>query len=376
MLPETPPFSALIDSLVKVDAESDVGAAEALHLINRFFYQTDAAAPNHFSTFHAWWEQNHQRVLRLSVDKAACRAMAVRLATLRSSRPDIVWQQTLNLKGLQPALVANVRFFTAVQDFKINLHKSGKNPYQDASRDRHLFNPSEIVESPASVDYNLTYLEAQGAQGDKRRSWMVAQAHFLIDKFGGEAFAIAAQFDNNASAIRDMLIENTGLGFKDKKADMFLRDMADFGVWNYEAGVDAINVASDANTMRVALRAGLIRGRVPLLSSFLDIHGYQYALMDRITQQAWRAVWEEWGTVEPSTRPPTPASMDYLIYQSIGKTYCKKTARCKKNQGCPFDSVCPSTTRKLQPPKSISIVGLTSWTSAVTDEGGGLGLSS
>jgi len=128
--------------------------------------------------------------------------------------------------------------------------------------------------------------------------------------------------------------------------------------------------------MRVALRAGLIKGHVPLLSSFLDVYCYQYALVDKVTQQAWRAVWEEWGSVSPSTRPPTPASMDYLIYQGIGKMYRRKSALCKIGRGCPFDAVCPADTRKLQPPKSISIVGQTSWTSAETDEGGGLGLSS
>ena len=68
------------------------------------------------------------------------------------------------------------------------------------------------------------------------------------------------------------------MGFKEKKADIFLRDMADFEVWNYSSGSEQINVASDANTMRVALRTGILKGRTPLLSSFLDVHCYQYGL--------------------------------------------------------------------------------------------------
>ena len=375
-MPKAPSLSALIVDLKKVDAETDEGAAEALHLISRFFYQTDRDVPKRFSPFHAWWEQNYEKVLKLIVDRVACRAMALRLSTLREDRPDVVWRQSVDLQGVAPTLIATVRFFTAVQDFKIDLYKSGKNPYKDASRDKHLFNAHEILANPSAIDYNLAYLDAQGSQQDKRSSWMAAQARFLADNFDGDAYNISARFGNDAVKIRNALTENTGLGFKDKKADMFLRDMADFGVWRYESGVDAINVASDANTMRVALRAGLVRGRVPLLTSFLDVHGYQYALVDKITQQAWRTVWEEWGVIAPKTRPPTPASIDYLIYNSIGKTYCKKTARCKHDVGCPFDATCPTTTRRLQPPKSISIVGLTSWSSAETDEGGGLGLSS
>ena len=79
----------------------------------------------------------------------------------------------------------------------------------------------------------------------------------------------------DAASIKLGLMSEPGMGFRDKKSDMFLRDMTELGVWEYKSGIEHINVASDTNTMRVAIRAGLITGRFPLVSSLLDIYCYQ-----------------------------------------------------------------------------------------------------
>jgi hypothetical protein len=112
---------------------------------------------------------------------------------------------------------------------------------------------------------------------------------------------------------------------------------------------------------------------------------------------AWRKVWDEWGKLPNNHRPPTPASIDYFIYQ-MGKTVCNKTARkcypMKKvdkkwlirhkimdrlmiNDGyCIFNNICQLERKILHPPKSISQKQRTGWDTGITDEGGGLGISS
>ena len=58
----------------------------------------------------------------------------------------------------------------------------------------------------------------------------------------------------------------------------------------------------------------------------LDVFCYQYSLVDRLTRQAWRAVWEEWDKISNNNRPPTPASMDYLLFR-LGKIGCRPNRR-------------------------------------------------
>ena len=67
--------------------------------------------------------------------------------------------------------------------------------------------------------------------------------------------------------------------------------------------------------------------------------------------------WEEWGKISGNQRPPTPASMDYLIFR-LGKIACRPERKI------------------LNAPKSISIEGRTGWKSGKTNEGGGGGISS
>ena len=52
---------------------------------------------------------------------------------------------------------------------------------------------------------------------------------------------------------------------------MFLRDMIVLGVWEKPKNFDKIDVASDINTVKVALRAGILKTAIPLVSSLLDI---------------------------------------------------------------------------------------------------------
>ncbi|GFP39720.1 hypothetical protein HKBW3S47_01418, partial [Candidatus Hakubella thermalkaliphila] len=180
--------------------------------------------------------------------------------------------------------------------------------------------------------------------------------------------------------------------------DTLLRDMADLGVWKYKRNIEKLDVMSDKNTMRVALRTGILQFRIPLLASFLDVFCYQYSMVDRLNREAWRKVWEEWGKIYNNHRPPTPASMDYLIFR-LGKIACRPNKRfClpekevaekkleslipqdrlifRADKYCIFSDVCELERKILNAPNSISIEGRTGWKSGKSNEGGGGGISS
>ena len=219
---------------------------------------------------------------------------------------------------------------------------------------------------------------------------------------------------------------------------MFIRDMIVLGVWNNVEGFDSIDVASDVNTIKIALRTGILKSSIPLVSSFLDIFCYQYGYVDEMNALAWRKVWEIWRTKYPNKTIDSPCLLDYFIYNVVGKQLCKYSLHyfvCEKKHGfywhssrnktcqecyritgernkakllcsslpcevdeghiaidktefaqsniaspnyhqCPFKQICDKYGNKyLMPPKSISIMGQTGWSTAYAKEnagGGGL----
>ena len=294
--------------------------------------------------------------------------------------------------------IANVRFFTAIQDFKIDIG-ARVNPFQLYNINQGYFNPQEIVENELLVDEFLNQLGAD-SQRDKRKRWMQNAAQLLNDKYESDAFKINESHQGDVLSIKDALASSDLYGFSHKKTDMFLRDMADLGVWIYSANSQEINVMSDKNTMRIALRTGILKTRMPLLASYLDIYCYQYATIDKWNTLAWRKVWELWDGIAGNHKPPTPASIDYFIYRT-GKIACWKSPmrrKCRPNNPvtkkwlqakscqdrlifnfegyCVFDGVCSLENRIFNHPMSISILGQTGWQSGKINEGGGGGIQS
>ncbi len=215
---------------------------------------------------------------------------------------------------------------------------------------------------------------------------------------------------------------------------MFIRDMVELKVWPALSNYEQIDVASDINTMKLALRTRVLQTEIPLLSSFLDVFCYQYACIDEMSASAWRAVWEEWRNIDAATAPRSPCRLDFLLYR-IGREYCKDNVveyKCERghvfykigavarvcevcrenkvrapvqqqrrllpcqinaldlpllketnllhvfNGVCIFEPTCDPKDPKfriLDPPKSISIKGQTSWTNSTADRdrgGGGM----
>lgn len=360
------------------EAEAELAAA-TLRKLNEFLYQQPPTGQSgYISPFHRYWEKCHGEVISPSIDRSQCRQVSRSLAYLFAHPDkDPMYELTppIDRCGLPDEAVANVRFFTVIQDFKINLYRQGRNPFAQYGETPEWFDAEAVAGNPALADSFLNYLEV-GSQVDKRRSWMIQAAHFLADNYAGNAYSLFHIHAGDAEGIRTALCEPGNIGYSEKKANLFLRDMADWGVWSYRRNYDQVDVASDANTMRIALRTGILRTRMPLLASYLDVYCHQYELIDEWTRRAWRTVWEEWQREDEGAAPPTPASMDYVLYSSFGKRLCRPSPSRRKCDICLFDGLCPPDTRILNPPKSISIYGQTGWESGKTNAGGGGGIMS
>lgn len=357
---------------VSIDKDEIEVARKTLDKLNKYFYQKK---DEYISPYHEYWKDNHSQILNITINVEQAKKIAKvfeDVFAFKEKYPNIEISPQINKEGLSKSNIANVRFFTAIQDFKINIYKAGRDPFQKYLEKPEWFTASLIVESQNNILDFLKYIEATGSQGDKRQKWMLNAAQFLLDFCDGDAFNLFTLCKEDVIKIRELIADGQDFGYSRKKADMFIRDMIDWGVWNATQNLDKMNVASDTNTMRVALRTGLLEIPIPLLASYLDVYCYQYSLVDSLTQSGWRTVWEEWRNIPENHCPSTPASMDYLLYKSIGKANCKQNARkCDK---CLLNEVCPKEKRNLKPPKSISILGLTGWESGRTDGGGGGGI--
>lgn len=430
-------FPTSLELLSGVEAERVI-----LSKVNTYFYQTHRGIGTtrfneeeyeYFSEFHRYWQAHYQDILDLKIDLLQASRAAEGLAAAVSKYGRKILAIAQDTRGLAKQAVAQVRFFSASQDFRA----PPENPYEKYLEDPTIFEPTQIESDPERLLKSLG--SSRLSQNDKRIDFAKNSARFLREK-GINAFQIAEHFGSDAVRIRDSLVASTGIGFAEKKANMFVRDMIELGVWPDLSSFDGIDVASDINTMKVGLRAGILKSSIPLLSSFLDIFGYQYAAVDRLSAAAWRKVWEEWREVDPATAPVSPCQMDYLLYR-IGREYCKAFVaeyRCSKNhrflhfgtkvrrcRECAkhelqselgiertalpcqfesatlpregdrllldrdnllwlFDGICPleiacgpkhPTFRPFDPPKSISVLGQTSWTNSTADSelgGGGM----
>lgn len=405
--------------------------------INRYFYQTrkDIGEAQFYdeyfyyiSEFHKFWEAYHPEILNASIDEKQVSIAAKAFHRAVKKYGESILNITRNTCGLPKSAVAKVRFFTANQDFRMPPEEEFSKYLEDPSQ----FDTEEIDKNPEGF---LSFLGiTRLSQNDKRAQYARNAARFLI-KNKIDAFSLAEHFGNDAVRIREALIETPNIGYGEKKANMFIRDMLELGVWTNLGNYEEIDVASDINTMKLALRTRIIKTDITLISSFLDIFCHQYGYIDKFSAKGWREVWKAWHKQNPETVPVAPCSFDFILYR-IGKEYCKDNLckyRCSKghefyyfearlskcrecgenveivsrclpcqvpneslpredgillikeenllrtfNGHCVLQDVCrPSSDefRLFDPPKSISIKGQTGWTTAYAEEnrgGGGL----
>lgn len=417
-------------------------AREVVRCINEFLYcinpdeqeRTKALGEiwDYLSDFHKYWEQNHQQILNCKIDIKKCKQVADALHGIYLLTKGKAFSDIYPTGGLTKEQVCQVRILTANQDFR-----GSRNFVELASifnDDPSIFDPISIATDPTSFVKSLKISNL--SQTDKRISFAKNIAEFILS-YNCTAFDLIAKFNNDVDKFRNAIIACNGAGYGNKKADMFVRDMVVLNIWENITGFDKIDVASDVNTIKVALRTGIIKTEIPLVSSFLDIFCHQYEYMDKMNAKAWRKVWEIWKDKYPSDGLNSPCLIDYFVYRVVGKQFCKESLAifegiecghrfpwhstrnkkcqicfqeghgrkdakvistimpCTSKDGkvailktdyvsslpqeekieyCPFKDICGEN-RKLMPPKSISIMGQTGWTTAYVEKGvGGGGL--
>ena len=396
-------------------------------------YATELGKEYEFlSDFHKFWKKHHREILDCSINTDKCTQVADVLHGVYQNTKGVAFREIYDSVGLNKEEICRIRFLTANQDFRGSLKFSEL--AEIYMSDNSIFDEQVIIEEPDEFIRKIRLTDK--SQNDKRKNYAKKIAQFLIDK-KCTPFKLIDSFNNDIFALRQALISCDGAGYGNKKTDMFLRDMVLLNVWNNVTGFEKIDVASDVNTIKVALRTGILESKIPLVSSFLDIFCYQYTYVEEMNALAWRKVWEIWREKYSSECIESPCMIDYFVYNVIGKQFCKeslcefvcqkhghkfmwhssqnrtcqicyrnerkihpaklvrKLMPCEDPDGhiaisktkyvcslpeeqkfkeCPFIHVC-NTNKHLQPPKSISILGQTGWTSAYArsqDGGGGL----
>ena len=411
--------------------------------LNSFLYTTngdigiiEALGQNYeyFSAFHKYWYEHHEELLNLQISDTRCEAVARALHNVYMVTNGRAFQDIYDTCGLTNEQICQVRYFTANQDFR------GSRKFQDFAavynNDNSIFDENSIMEDPEGFVHQI-HIQSL-SQNDKRVQFAQNAARFIVEH-NSTPYGIIDCFDRDVFALRQALIAYPGAGYGKKKTDMFIRDMVVLSVWpvNTITGFDRIDVASDVNTIKVALRTGILESEIPLLSSFLDIFGYQYCYVDEKNAAAWRRVFEIWNCLFPQDSILSPCLLDYFVYNVVGKQFCQdklymfmgddcghvfrwhssqnktcqecyrqgirrkhahvvaKKLPCNDLEGnitirqtefyrsgiaspnieeCPFKHICDDYGHKtLQPPKSISISGQTGWLSGYSKTGEGGG---
>lgn len=422
------------------ESEKLVCARKIVSELNRFLFE-QSAQPDmvsvlekqlpYFSDFHKFWHLHHEEILGLSIDQNTCEQLAEKLHEMYVQTNGRAFTELYDTCGLTKEDVCRIRLLTANQDFR------GSRDFSDFAKiyenDPSIFDIDNIIDAPEAFLASLGL--ASLSQTDKRIRYASQFANF-IKEHGGSPIHLIDYFDNNVSLLRSAMISCEGAGYGNKKTDMVIRDMVVHGIWNNVTGFDVIDVASDVNTIGVALRTGLLRSAIPLVSSFLDEFCYQYGHVDAKNAAAWREVWKVWMKKYPGDKILSPCMLDYFIYNVVGRQLCRKTLAifqcehghvfrwhtgqnktcqtcfangsrhekaslvtkvfpCTHPEGsiailktdyvksgfappnftqCPFKDICDVYgKRQLQPPKSISIFGQTGWSTAYSIEGEGGG---
>ena len=412
--------------------------------LNDFFFasHTDLGTINclgrdfkYFSDFHKYWHKHHREILQVSICDENCEKVADALHEVFLQTQGKAFTEVYDTCGLSPEEVCRIRLLTANQDF------NGSRSFFDLAKkhkaDPTIFNIKKINSDPDAFIKAISVTKL--SQTDKRANFAKKITQFLIDH-NCEPYDIIDCFGKDVLSFRKALINCNGAGYGNKKTDMFIRDMIVLGIWKGVRGFEKIDVASDVNTIKIALKSGILNCAIPLVSSFIDIFSYQYGLIDTMSAKAWRRVWEIWSKKYPDEHIDSPCLLDYFVYNILGRQFCKeklcyfmcenghKFANngsrnkycpiCLREKGiksstkllnrnlpcintdgeivikntnfanskitqspllqCPLKAICDKYGKKnLMAPKSISILGQTGWDSAYSEKGtGGGGLMS
>lgn len=435
-------FCLRLKPIIESASTLDINQARnVIKEINEFLYtnydgigktQALGTAFDYFSDFHKYWEANHKEILNCEIVEDQCELVADALHEVYMNTGGQAFISLYDTCNLSDEEVARVRLLTANQDFRGSRNFSELAKIYKADNSR--FDVEVISNDP--VSFLKTIGVTSLSQNDKRGSYAKKFAEFLLER-DCSPYGLIDYYNRDIFALRNDMINCKSAGYGNKKTDMVLRDMVMLGIWRNVKNFDKIDVASDINTIKVALRTEIIKTEIPLVSSFIDIFCHQYGYIDEMNAKAWRRVWEIWSEKYPLECISSPCQMDYFIYGVIGRQFCKenlylykccteshifrwhsgrnrtcqlcfdrgiknrnaipikKVMACSDSKGkvaflnsdyvsslpreqqkffekCPLSHICGDR-RYLAPPKSISILGQTGWTTAYTkkNEGGG-----
>ncbi|MFZ3105814.1 MAG: hypothetical protein WA105_00350, partial [Candidatus Hydromicrobium sp.] len=205
----------------------------------------------YFSEFHKFWEKYYKDILNPYIDDEKCVKVADNLHKIFIGYGREVFTEPYNTFNITDRDICNLRYFSASQDFRgsrdieklINIYQT----------DPSIFDKNRIHKNPEDFlkDIGVTSL----SQSDKRIKYAKTAACLLIEN-NIDPYDLLEFCKNDIEEVRSLLINNKGSGFGNKKADIFLRDMVVFRVWKNYKNFEKIDVASDINTMKVALRTG------------------------------------------------------------------------------------------------------------------------
>jgi hypothetical protein len=142
-----------------------------------FLYQKKATLPSKYiSEFHKFCEDNHKGILNVRIDREKTQLAAQTLSKAIHQYGRKVLVVTNQTQGLLPEAIAQVRFFTANQDFR----EPPENQFSKYFDDPNRFDDQEITDDPESF---LRFLEmTRLSQTDKRLDFARNAARFLLDK--------------------------------------------------------------------------------------------------------------------------------------------------------------------------------------------------
>jgi len=328
-------FSTFFNQTLKdlnLDCNKDFNIDEIRIVINKFneyFFTNHAGIGQtyqlddyyeYFSEFHKFWEQYHEKILNPTIDYNKCSKVADALFQIYKNygeKPFRVLYETYNIAKED---VCTVRYFSINQDFRGS---------RDVEKllilfrdDPSIFDVKSIFSDPGQFLKNIGITKL--SQNDKREMFAKNAAKMLLDN-NISAYNLLNFKNQDVIELENFLISNKGAGFGNKKAEVFIRDMIVLKVWDKYKNFENLSVPSDINTIKVALRTGILKTEIPLLSSFLDIFCYQYTLIDNYNSRAWKAVWDIWFDKYPEKCIESPILIDFLIYRIIGKEFCKES---------------------------------------------------
>lgn len=242
----------------------------------------------YLSEYHKFWEQNCDRILSPKINVKKCEEVADVFHDIYLNNKNAFYS-LYSKEGLSDEAVCKIRFYTASQDF------NGSRIFSEYAKiykeDSTIFDKEYINQDPEGFVKDLG--DSNLSQTDKGVQYAKKSAEMLI-QFGCEPYGLLQKCGNDLIEVKSQLIKNQGMGFGNKKADMFIRDMVVLKIWKNYKNFEQLDVASDRNTMKVAFRTGILQTEIPLVSSFLDIFSYQCSLIDVWSAKAWREVWNIW----------------------------------------------------------------------------------